>query len=558
MGADPRPTSRAAAVRARAWRLFLGWPSLGGLAGATLGLSASLTPSLLPRSWLLQGTVSGVALAMGYGLGSGMGAFYRSMVRWKPPRPRWVVGALLPVLGAGIMLWSFSVHHRWQVDVRGLMGMDAAIAHHPLAVAAVALGSGYLLVVVGRLLRAAWRAHLALLGRVMPRGWAWAVGVLLAGILVVLVVDVVVAGRIFPAVNRAALAANARLEAGIDRPTSRHRSGGRDTLVPWETLGRQGRAFVTQGPGLEDLTKFNGAPAVEPIRVYVGLASAGSLAERAELAVAELERTGAFDREVLVVINPTGTGWVDPLAVDPLEYMYMGDTAAVALQYSYLPSWLVMLGNQDRARDAAESLFLAVTNRLQQEPASSRPLLLVYGESLGAFGAESLFSGLDDIGRRTDGVLWVGPPRASRLWQRFTFGRDHGSPIWQPVYRGGETVRFGWDRQSLLKPDGPWRRPRVVYLQHASDPITWWTPGLLLNRPEWMDEPRSPGVSERMPYMPVVTFLQIGVDLAVSTEVPLGHGHKFGPSQAEAWSLIAPPGGWSKGDTERLVAALTE
>ena len=41
----------------------------------------------------------------------------------------------------------------------------------------------------------------------------------------------------------------------------------------------------------------------------------------------ELERTGAFDRKVLVIIPATGTGWINPVAARSLEMMYNGDTA---------------------------------------------------------------------------------------------------------------------------------------------------------------------------------------------------------------------------------------
>ena len=54
----------------------------------------------------------------------------------------------------------------------------------------------------------------------------------------------------------------------------------------------------------------------------------------------ELERTGGFDRAVLAVIATTGTGWVNPAVPAALEYLYAGDTAVVAMQYSYLPSWI--------------------------------------------------------------------------------------------------------------------------------------------------------------------------------------------------------------------------
>ena len=60
---------------------------------------------------------------------------------------------------------------------------------------------------------------------------------------------------------------------------------------------------------VERVEAVMGEPAAaEPIRVFVGLESAASEAERVALALAELERTRAFDRSLLMVISPTGTG----------------------------------------------------------------------------------------------------------------------------------------------------------------------------------------------------------------------------------------------------------
>jgi uncharacterized membrane protein len=374
----------------------------------------------------------------------------------------------------------------------------------------------------------------------------------------VFLADTVVGDHIFPALDRRYRTTDAGYDSNILPPTSPYKAGGVESLLAWETLGSQGRTFVTHGPDVAELTTFSGTAAVEPIRIYVGRQSAKSAAQRADLAMAELERTGAFRRELLVIVIPTGTGWVDPYAVAPLEYMYNGNTAAVAMQYSYRPSWIVMLGNQDVAKEAAHALIGAVEERLQREPVATRPRLVIYGESLGAFGSESAFTGLDEIKRRTDGVLWVGPFSDSRLWRAFTAQRDPGSPIWKPIYQDGATVRFGVDLESLGEPTSPWHRPRVVYLQHASDPITWWSPAMLLERPAWMEEPMGPDISQHMRYYPIATFLRVTVDLMVGLGAPPGHGHRYGVSQAEAWTLIISPDGWAPHDTQRLITAMKE
>ena len=56
------------------------------------------------------------------------------------------------------------------------------------------------------------------------------------------------------------------------------------------------------------------------------------------MALAELERTGAFDRELLMVISPTGTGYVNYVAVETTAYLTRGNMASVTMQYSLRPS----------------------------------------------------------------------------------------------------------------------------------------------------------------------------------------------------------------------------
>jgi uncharacterized membrane protein len=238
--------------------------------------------------------------------------------------------------------------------------------------------------------------------------------------------------------------------------------------------------------------------------------------------------------------------------------MYRGDTAAVAVQYAALPSWVVMGGNQERAWITADALFDAVVERLEQRPPSRRPLLLVYGESLGSFGSEQVFADLDDLRTHVDGALWVGPTRANPLWRHVTETRDAGSPTWRPVYGGGRMVRLASVAADLARPGERWSAPRVAYLQHVSDPVTWWTPDLLFDRPEWLRDPRPHGIPRTMPYVPVVTFVQVSIDAVLGGNAPLGHGHMYGPEQADAWALVAPPPDWSEADGARLRATLED
>jgi uncharacterized membrane protein len=345
---------------------------------------------------------------------------------------------------------------------------------------------------------------------------------------------------------------NTGTDPGAVQPTTPLRSGSSASLVSWQSLGRQGRNFVGRGPTPAQLTTFSGQPALEPIRVYVGLDSADSAGTRADLAVKELERTGAFNRKILVVTGVTGTGWLEPQSVDSLEYEWNGDSAIVGIQYSYLPSWIATLVDVDRARDAGRELFNAVYLRWSQLPAGHRPKLISYGLSLGSFAAQAPFTSPDDVTTRTQGAVFAGSPGFSEPWGTVTAGREPGSPQWQPTYFGGQRFRFAAAPSDLSKLPGVWGPPRVAYLQHANDPVVWWSGRLLWQRPDWLREPAGPGRTPVMAWYPVLTFLQVTVDQFVGVSVPNGQGHNYGTAMPTAWAAVTQPPGWTSADTSRL------
>ncbi|HSJ84234.1 MAG TPA: alpha/beta-hydrolase family protein [Acidimicrobiia bacterium] len=534
--------------------MFLRPPSLTGLLTGFVFMAASLVPSLLPRPWYVQGAIVGLALAFGYGVGSTI-AFGWHRLRGptvvEPSRATVFVVLAAPM---GLVIWMLVIHLRWQSDIRVLMDMERGVWLYLAFATFLGLALGSVLVLIGRGVGWISGRLRRLLVRMMP-GWMAILSMTVVALVgIVVFYDLVVASWAIPSLEAAHRRSDRSFDPGVKPPESSFRSGSAESLIDWERMGRQGRVFVTETPSPADLEAFSGVPAIDPIRIYVGLQVADTAESRARLALAEMERTGAFQREVIVLVAPTGSGWIDPYAIGPLEYMYAGDTAAVAVQYSYLASWLVMIQNQDIATDASAALYRVVSRRIQEEPESSRPKLLLYGESLGSFGWERTFAVFDDVVDGSDGALWVGPPRVNPLWRRLMSGRDAGSPIWRPIYEGGKTVRFGPDVESLLAPGARWTEPRIVYLQHASDPITWLSLDVFFDKPEWLDPPRGPDVSAHMPYVPVVTYFQMVIDLILGTNAPVGHGHKFGPAQAEAWSLILPPPGWTIEDAEALVA----
>lgn len=513
----------------------------------------SLTPSLLPRGPLFQGLVSGGAGAVGYGIG----VFAVWLVRFMlsrpatPAAPRWAWWALaaVGVIGQVLMIVYF---HVWQDQIRDLMGVPRmGFWDHPLT-AVLAIVVLFALVEVGQLIRRLVLFLVRQLERVAPPRVSAVVVVALLLALTIAILNGVVVRSAMSTINNTFEAVNDETDPDTPAPVSPLRSGGPQSLVSWESLGHQGRIFVSGGPTVAELSAFNGAPATEPIRAYAGLNSADGIRATALLAAQELLRTGGLAREVVAVATTTGTGWINEAEASSLEYMFNGNTAIVSMQYSFLPSWLSFLVDKENARQAGQALFEAVDALIRVMPEAQRPRLVVFGESLGSFGGEAPFLALNNLIARTDGALFSGPTFNNTIWTDLTRQRDPGSPQWLPIYDDGENVRFVARPEDLDRPEKPWNAPRVVYLQHASDPIAWWDPDLLFARPDWLKEPPGYDRTARMKWIPVVTFLQVSADMAVAIDVPDGHGHRYVKDVANGWAAVLRPPGWTPDKTERL------
>ena len=555
----PAPAPPATATRPRPTRIVRRAPGFGGMIGALLFFCLAQSPSLLPRTWLLQGVVAGITAACGYGLGASAAAIARAIgpASWSTPRSRrawWTLGALGALL-VGVFLM---LGRGWQNDVRALMGMTEPVAWDVALILLLGVTVAVVFVLLARVIRLGSRRLGRALDRFIPRRIAYLGGAVVVGLIVLGLVQGVLWDGFISGMNKASSLTNGGTPPGVVQPVAPTRSGGPQSSVPWSTLGYEGRAFIGTGPDEQALTAFNRTPATPPIRVYAGLDSADSMQRQVDLAMAELDRTGAWQRKVLAVITTTGTGWVDPAIADSLEYVWNGDTAEVAVQYSYLPSWMSFLVDKSKAAQAAAALIGAVHEKWASLPAATRPKLFVAGESLGAYGTDSVFADVQQVTAETDGALKVGPPNADTLWRSISAGRDAGSPIWLPVVDNGRTVRFADRPSDLQSPDSPWSTPRMVYLQNSSDPVVWWTPDLLLHRPEWLDSPRGPDVSSSMNWFPVVTFWQVTVDLAFADGVPVGHGHRYGSDAVDGWVALGAPATWTASDTRALRAVIDE
>jgi uncharacterized membrane protein len=541
-------------VRLRAWG---GRFSYVGLIVGWLFLCLSMTPSLLPRGEVHQGILSGIAIAFGYGVGTALSAVWRYLELPEPPTTRKpLVRTVSYVALAVIQIWALRGLVTWQNNLRRIFGMEIVDdLLYPVVVLVVAALVGVALVGLGRLLARPVRRVAGWITRHVPRRVGRVLGFAIGVFLVVAAINGLVLDTLVDAAQSAFSVQNGTLAPDVDRPTSSLRSGSDESLVPWETMGQPGRKWVARGPTADDIDEFGAGRAMEPIRVYVGLDSAETMEERAALALDELVRTGAFDRDVLVLATSTGSGGIDPNATRALEYIHNGNTAIAGFQYSYLPSWISLLVDQEVAKQSATTFFETVHDHWRELDEDARPALYLFGVSLGSYGSEASATSIHTIGDPVNGSVWAGPTFVNDGWKSAEDDRDPGSPAWLPIFDEGALIRFTGNGDDLDLPEGPWNDgTRVVYIQHPSDPVSFFSFDLLFHPPEWLDDPRSPEMSPDMTWYPLVTFWQVAMDLPMGGGVPPGYGHSFGtPSFVAAWVGVTQPVGWTDADSERLI-----
>jgi uncharacterized membrane protein len=247
-----------------------------------------------------------------------------------------------------------------------------------------------------------------------------------------------------------------------------------------------------------------------------------------------------------------------PKAATALEQLYRGDTAIVAIQYSFLPSMFAVFLDTGLAAEAGTTLFNAVRARWSELPPDARPKLVLFGKSLGAVGVEAPFVGSgasSSVARmvaRTDGVLIAGAMQSNPILSQLTRERDPRSPVWQPVFGGGRSVRFFNRDPHQSTPNTEWSVPRIVYLQHPADPVSFWSVEALWRPPEWMDQPRGYGVPDHVRWFPIVSAVQAAGDMLDQLVPPPGFGHDYSTDYVRGWASVVPPEGWTPADTERL------
>ncbi len=552
----------------------------GLVLGAALA-GRSFRPSLMPRATAHQALIAGVTGSLGFALGdatygllsrtgspfgdlavfvgaAGVGFAASRAVPEAEDEAAWrpAVRTVGSVLAAGATAASFGIavrlvpEHRRRLAGAGLTvaamgtslrdvvrGVKAQrIAHteydppppKPLPAVTQSVAVGALLVTLGE----GFRRSAGAIGRTLERRLGlppapsrWAGRALAAGVWYgtgKALADTAVRGlRLYDRV----------VDTGFDRaPTSPLRSSGDGSPIAFARLGREGRRFVLNVPTVDDIERVMERPAVaEPIRVFVGYAAARTDEERVALAVEELRRTGAFDRRLLVVGCPAGNGYVNTLPLEVLDHVLGGDTAAVAVQYGRLPSFLT-LQRVPRGGRVQKALLEAIRDELAGRPPEQRPTVVCYGESLGAWSGQDTFMGTGVDGLGELGVaraLWAGTPYYSG-WRREVLV-DRTVPV--PT---GSVVQVDRPAALLERSADELARLRAVILDHGNDPVCYLSAGLLVRTPPWLlaaGDRRPWGVPADMTWLPFVTAVQVIVDAVNATRPVPGvfraTGHEY-------------------------------
>lgn len=459
---------------------------LGSLA-VTAAVVESLRPTLVPRTTRHQALVT-AACAASAGLVAGPVA--------RVHVPRWLVP-----MAAGAALWRGTVHVRAQR--RSHSAWNPRPQNTPMALAA---GTGAGLAVAAaprtavRASRLAGRGLATRYGGPAPVWAAAAAGVAAAAVGTAAGIAARTGLRTLHEIGTRAD------EALREAPVSPWVSGGPHSAVPYDTLARDGRRFVSLRTPAAEIATVDGN-AMEPIRVYVGLQTAATVEERVDLAIAELERLGGFERSTLLIMCPAGSGYADYVAAEAFECFTRGDVASVVVQYGVLPS-MVSLRRVDLGARTTRLLVDRVLER-------STGRVLMYGESLGARVAQDALqiapSMVDAEGRVAGihAVVCVGTP---------------GGPSLRDALRHSPHV-VHLDRWQQLTGR---ERAHLWFLDHDADPVTKWDRRLAYRRPAWLRRPRGRNVPDDMAWLPGITWWQVLFDLTFAAQQQSGVFHSVG------------------------------
>jgi uncharacterized membrane protein len=311
-------------------------------------------------------------------------------------------------------------------------------------------------------------------------------------------------------------AQNAQIdECFASAPTDAHLSGSGHSAVDYSLLGREGARFINSVTTAAHAEQLGVQRTHDPIRVFVSVANADSISSRVSLAMSELIRNKAFDREYLLIQAPAGSGYANSTPVDVVELLSGGNCAAVSVSYGLLPSFLSLT----KVRLAGETQ-LELLNAIDHELIGRRnkgkhvPKILLYGESLGARVQQfAIPLGSSDLDKYSVyRALWVGTP---------------GGRIADTFHQlcASESVTVDRPEQIPANTDN-----RVWFLEHDGDPVVRFRPDLAWVPPKWLDPelPRGRNIPAEMSWTLGVTWATVGIDTLFATSIKPGDFQSLG------------------------------
>ena len=99
------------------------YATLPGAWGALIAGCLSFTPSLLPRSGIVQGLIWGITAAIGYGLGVLAAWIWRAFPDRGPRDPRRRSRLIFFISAAVLVVVMFGLGQYWQHEIRKLTGV---------------------------------------------------------------------------------------------------------------------------------------------------------------------------------------------------------------------------------------------------------------------------------------------------------------------------------------------------------------------------------------------------------------------------------------------------
>lgn len=202
-----------------------------------------------------------------------------------------------------------------------------------------------------------------------------------------------------------------------------------------------------------------------------------------------MDEGGRSDDAVLIAV-PTGSGWIDRGAVAAIESR-VGRMRTITPRYASTQSWRAFVTDRGAAGRASVAVLSALTAALDPVPPQRRPRIILYGQSLGAIGAE-----------------------AARVWA----DAHRPGAVWTTVLSGVPADTIASNAHGS---------PRTV-IANATDPVTAWSVAASWRRPGRPADTVTVGRPTRhLPWVPLATFVQSSADLLGSLDGPVGVGHRY-------------------------------